>query len=152
MGGPIFGASGKINLAYYDALRSMSKMCSSADAKDTFSSQADHLKESIISHLWNGDAGIMRMSDTVSPTGICQDINAYGVTTGISPFHSKSASFLTAPKDSQLPLAFQGIERWDQKKSSQSLRIRVCSRSSVRAQSRVISHRAHRTCVGSHGR
>jgi alpha-L-rhamnosidase len=94
----------------------MSKMCSSADTKDTFSSRADHLKDSIISHLWNGGAGIMRMSDIVSPTGICQDINAYAITIGVSPFHSKSASILAAPKDSQLPLAFQGIERWDQNK------------------------------------
>jgi hypothetical protein len=56
------------------------------------------------------------MSDTVSATGICQDINAYAITIGVSPFHSKSASILAVPKNSQLPPGFQGIERWDQKK------------------------------------
>jgi alpha-L-rhamnosidase len=116
MGGPIFGASGKINLAFCDALRSMSKMCSAVGVKDTFSSRADLLKDSILSHLWNDEAGVMRMSDISSPTGICQDINAYSITTGIAPPHSKSTAALAAPKDSTLPLAFLGIDRWDQMK------------------------------------
>ncbi|KUJ16636.1 bacterial alpha-L-rhamnosidase domain-containing protein [Mollisia scopiformis] len=116
MGGPIFGASGKINLAFYDALRSMSSMSTFLSIKDTFLDQAATLKESIIHHLWNSEAGIMRMSDLASPTGICQDINAYAITTGVSPAHASSITTLSAPFDGTLPLAFQGIERWDQKK------------------------------------
>jgi alpha-L-rhamnosidase len=116
MGGPIFGASGKINLAYYDALKSMSKMCSIVEAKDTFSMQAQQLKECIVSHLWNKELGIMRMSDITSPVGICQDINAYGITTGVSPEHTSAVSNLAAPEGTALPVAFQNIERWDQKK------------------------------------
>ena len=116
MGGPIFGASGKINLAYFDALTSMSKMSGSVGAKDTFFSTAVTLKASILTHLWNGEAGIMKMSDIVSPTGVCQDINAYAITTGLAPTHSESQSLLAAPKGTELPLAFQGIDPWDQKK------------------------------------
>lgn len=116
IGGPIYGASGKINLAFYDALRSMSKMCSALDIKETFSARADLLKDSLLSHLWNGEAGIMRMSDISSETGICQDINAYAITTGVAPPHSKSTATLAAPKGSTLPRAFLGIDRWDQKR------------------------------------
>jgi hypothetical protein len=135
MGGPIFGASGKINLAYFDALKSMSQMSRVANVKDSFSSTASTLKSSILAHLWNEETGIMRMSDTVSPTGICQDINAYAITTGIAPYvqcpslfnalfhsnlsnriHSQYELNLAAPASAELPLAFQNIERWDQKK------------------------------------
>jgi hypothetical protein len=116
MGGPIFGASGKINLAYFDALKSMSRMSISAKLKEAYSTRAEKLRTSIVSHLWSEESGIMRMSDFASPAGICQDINAYGVTTGVSPFHPKAESILAAPKDAELPLAFQGIERWDERK------------------------------------
>ena len=127
MGGPIFGASGKINLAYYDALKPMGKMCSSVDAKDTFSSRADHLKDSIISHLWNGDSGIMRMSDIVSATGICQDINAYSITTGnffISfPISINSGCSKTFPATSFV----SRDGKMGPKESDQSLRVRICN-------------------------
>lgn len=115
MGGPIFGASGKINLAYFDALKAMAKMCICTKLKDGYSARAERLRTSIVAHLWNTDFGIMRMSDT-SPTGICQDINAYGITTGASPLRPNAESVLAAPQDASLPLAFQGIERWDEKK------------------------------------
>jgi hypothetical protein len=55
------------------------------------------------------------MSDIASPSGVCQDINAYGITIGTSPFHPKAESILAAPSQSKLPLAFQGIERWEEK-------------------------------------
>jgi alpha-L-rhamnosidase len=57
----------------------------------------------------------MRMSNTCSPSGVCQDINAYAITTRIAPLHPKSAPILAAPKDCGLPLAFQGIDRWEKK-------------------------------------
>jgi alpha-L-rhamnosidase len=116
MGGPIFGASGKINVAYFDALKAMASMCICAKLKDGYSARAERLRTSIVSHLWNNESGIMRMSDIASPTGICQDINAYAITTGISPFHPKTDSVLAVSNDGKLPLAFQGIERWDEEK------------------------------------
>jgi alpha-L-rhamnosidase len=115
MGGPIFGASGKINLAYFDALRAMAKMCISAKLKDGYLARAERLRASIMSHLWNENSGIIRMSDITSPNGVCQDINAYGITTGVAPFHPNAESVLCAPEDGNLPLAFQGIERWEEK-------------------------------------
>jgi hypothetical protein len=116
MGGPIFGASGKINLAYYDALNAMTKMSALVDSNDIYFSRAAALKDSIVSHLWNNEAGIIRMSDITSPTGVCQDINAYAITTGVSPPHTKSETILSAPQGTDLPPAFQGLERWDEKK------------------------------------
>lgn len=70
LGGPHFGASGKINLALYDALQSMSQMSASAGVKDTFANRAEGLREAITSNLWNDEAGIMRMTDIASPSGI----------------------------------------------------------------------------------
>ncbi|PVH68309.1 glycoside hydrolase family 78 protein [Cadophora sp. DSE1049] len=116
MGGPIFGASGKINIAYYDALTSMARMSRVMSTKDTFAPRADSLKQSILAHLWNPTEGIMRMSDTASPTGICQDINAYAITTGISSGHAAAETNLAAPQSNDLPLAFQGLARWEDKK------------------------------------
>lgn len=60
MGGPIFGASGKINLAFYDALKSMNTMSLFLDNKDIFSARAEKLKSSILLHLWNAETGTMR--------------------------------------------------------------------------------------------
>lgn len=114
LGGPHFGASGKINLAFYDALQSMSQMSALLGVKDVFSIRAGDLKKSIISHLWNSEAGILRMTDAVSPNGICQDVNAYSTTLGISPSHPSTTQILAST--SQVPLAFQNMERWDKNK------------------------------------
>jgi hypothetical protein len=114
LGGPHFGASGKINLALYDALRSMSQMSTFIGVKDTFASPANELKKSIVSHLWNAELGTLRMTDNASPNGICQDINAYSVTLGISPFHPNTTQILASID--QPPLAFQNLERWDKHK------------------------------------
>ncbi|KAL3427196.1 alpha-L-rhamnosidase (RhaA is able to hydrolyze alpha-1) [Phlyctema vagabunda] len=116
MGGPIFGASGKINLAFYDALRSMSKMATSTENSKKFEKRAERVRQSIVNHLWNDQTGSMRLSDITSSGGLCQDINAYGVITGVSPIHPQTISLLTAPPGSALPLAFSEIEKWDQKK------------------------------------
>ncbi|KAK0109550.1 hypothetical protein ONS95_002236 [Cadophora gregata] len=116
MGVPIFGASGKINIAYYDALTSMARMSRVHGSKDPFSPRAASLKQSILTHLWNHTEGIMRTSDTASPNGICQDINAYAITTGLSPIHAASKTILAAPKGKELPLAFQSLASWDDNK------------------------------------
>ncbi|KAH7409039.1 bacterial alpha-L-rhamnosidase domain-containing protein [Cadophora sp. MPI-SDFR-AT-0126] len=116
MGGPILGASGKINIAYFDALTSMAKLSRVTASKSNFLSRADDLKQSIVKHLWNPTAGTMRMSDIASPTGICQDINAYAITMGLSPAHAAAETNLAAPRSNELPLAFQGLARWEDKK------------------------------------
>ena len=56
------------------------------------------------------------MSDITSANGICQDINAYAVTTGVSPFHTNAKSLLATSLNTDLPLAFQNIERWQDQK------------------------------------
>ncbi|KAE9365871.1 glycoside hydrolase family 78 protein [Stipitochalara longipes BDJ] len=114
LGGPHFGASGKINLTLLDALESMSRMCDLIGAKDSFASRADDLRKSIVSHLWNEENGTLRMTDTVSPNGICQDINAYSTTLGVSPAHQNTIEILASTN--QPPLAFQNLERWDRNK------------------------------------
>lgn len=87
-----------------------------ANSKDTFSPRADNLRHSILIHLWNPTEGVMRMSDIASPTGICQDINAYAITTGLSPTHPAAETTLAAPRNDHLPLAFQGLARWEDKR------------------------------------
>lgn len=52
------------------------------------------------------------MSDVSPADGICQDINAYGITTGVSPPHIEAEAHLAGDK-SQLPLAFQKIDPSD---------------------------------------
>ena len=114
LGGPHFGASGKINLALLDALQSMSQMSASIGVQDSFSTCAEDLRKSIISHLWNAETGTLRMTDTVSPNGICQDVNAYSTTLGVSPSHQNTIDILASTNQS--PLAFQKLERWDKSK------------------------------------
>jgi hypothetical protein len=114
LGGPHFGASGKINLALFDALQSMSKMSTAVRVMDTFASRAKGLREAIISHLWNEEAGILRMTDIASPNGICQDINAYSAILAISPSHPSTTEVLAS--SGQRPLAFRNLERWDKNK------------------------------------
>lgn len=113
LGGPIIGASGKINIAYYDALNSMSQMSSSVNANDTFSAKASTLKENIRATLYSNKTGIMKMSDLMNSTGLCQDINAWAVTTGLTPQNEYSQSLLSAPLGTTLPLAFQNLVGWD---------------------------------------
>jgi len=114
LGGPHFGASGKINLTFYDALKSMSQMSTFFGVKDTFASPADELKRSIVSHLWNAELGILRMTDNASPNGICQDVNAYSATLGISPSHPNTTQILASI--GKPPLAFKNLEAWDKHK------------------------------------
>ncbi|OJJ43674.1 hypothetical protein ASPZODRAFT_136129 [Penicilliopsis zonata CBS 506.65] len=113
--GPIFGASGKVNLAYYDALKCMSRMCDSAGVTDRYASRAEVLKDCIIAHLWNEEAHIMKMSDKFSPTGLCQDIQAYSITTGVSPSPAAAAQALIPGPDEPLPLPYKEIQGWTDK-------------------------------------
>jgi hypothetical protein len=57
------------------------------------------------------------MGDISSRKGVCQDINAYAVMTGIAGApRANASSILPALNGSKFPLPFQGIDRWDQKR------------------------------------
>lgn len=116
MGGPIFGASGKINLALYDALQSMGVLSELISMQNDYRLQANQLKADIRASLWNELDGILRMSDLTTPSGICQDIHAYGLITGVADPHVQALDKLKIPSSGCLPLAFQDIERWDSKR------------------------------------
>ncbi|OBT63617.1 hypothetical protein VE03_07340 [Pseudogymnoascus sp. 23342-1-I1] len=109
MGGPIFGASTKINLAYYEALTSMARMSGVLHMADCYTNRLESLKRSIEDHLWSEKGQVMKMSCTSNPLGICQDVNAYAVSTGIVPPKSDRLR----PDYTENPTAYQGIEGWD---------------------------------------
>jgi hypothetical protein len=67
LGGPIFGASTKIKIAYYEAVTSMAKMRIPLAVDDTYTAQAGGLKESIFADLWGQNKKIVKMSDISSP-------------------------------------------------------------------------------------
>lgn len=112
MGGPVFGASGQINLAFYDALKSMAAMTRAVGATDTYTGRAETLKRSIVAHLWSSKTGILRMSDHSPDGGLSQDTNAYSISLGVSPSHAEDNRTLSCD-DKLLPLAFERLERWD---------------------------------------
>lgn len=109
LGGPVFGASAKINLAYYEALNSMARMSGALHMTDCYTSCLEPLKLSILKHLWSEKGQVMKMSCTSNPLGICQDVNAYAVATGIAPPKSERLR----PDYTENPTAYQGVEGWD---------------------------------------
>ena len=109
LGGPVFGASSKINLAYYEALNSMARMSGELRVTDCYTSRLEPLKQSIRKHLWSDKGQVMRMSCTSNPLGICQDVNAYAVATGVAPPKSDRLR----PDYTKDPTAYQGIDGWD---------------------------------------
>lgn len=113
MGGPIFGASGKINLAYYEALSSMALLSIDAVTKDRYKSRASALKLSIQTHLVDSHNALTRMSDSTPSSGLCQDVAAYGITIGIAPHPNPQSIFVSSLTSKGLPLAFTGIPGWD---------------------------------------
>lgn len=113
LAGPVFGASTEINLALYDTLQSMATMSSDEAEATTLRGKAANLKSAIVRHLWSSETGILRMSDTSPPTGICTHVNAYGISLGVSPRHPDEEDNLIQP-DSKLLPAFKGLDkRWD---------------------------------------
>jgi hypothetical protein len=107
MGGPIFGPSASINLAYYDALNAMASMSVSEKTKVGYLQPALDLRASIIRKLWNETTGTLRFSSTSPAGGICQSTNGYASSLGILPGHySSTGSLYTGVK--LLPAAFQG--------------------------------------------
>ncbi|KAF5606699.1 alpha-L-rhamnosidase A [Fusarium subglutinans] len=112
MGGPVFGVSTGLNLAYLDALNAMTSMSLDDKTASQYSSQAANLKETLIRTLWNNGQGTMRPSLSLDPHGVFQDVNAYAATLGVSPDLPRFAEGILPPGES-LPSAFRGLDKWD---------------------------------------
>ncbi|KAH7158374.1 hypothetical protein DER46DRAFT_558752 [Fusarium sp. MPI-SDFR-AT-0072] len=112
MGGPVFGVSTGLNIAYLDALNAMASMSTDGEAVSQYSSQAANLKEALIRMLWNDDRGTMRPALSLDPGGVFQEVNAYAATLGVSPDHSKLVEGIL-PTSESLPSAFRGLDKWD---------------------------------------
>jgi hypothetical protein len=109
----VFGASGKINIAYYEALTAMAQMGHAIGKANTFTASANSLKESILKHLCNTEINHIRMSDSAPANGISQDVAAFAITTGIVSPNSTNTSILHHDGGSSLPTAYQNIPGWD---------------------------------------
>ncbi|KAK6700760.1 hypothetical protein SNK04_010697 [Fusarium graminearum] len=112
MGGPVFGVSAGLNLAYYDALKAMALMSSEKDMITQYNSQASILKESLVRALWNNKQGTMRLAPSLAADGVFQDVNAYAASLGICSEHSEAVEGIF-PSQASLPVSFRGIDRWD---------------------------------------
>ncbi|KAF5658673.1 alpha-L-rhamnosidase A [Fusarium heterosporum] len=112
MGGPIFGVSTGLNLAYFDALNAMMLMATDKEIKTRYLSEAASLKQSIISALWNHERGTIRPALSLELDGVFQDVNSYAATLGISPEHPHAVDEIYASYDS-LPPAFRGLDKWE---------------------------------------
>ncbi|KAF4964734.1 hypothetical protein FSARC_7333 [Fusarium sarcochroum] len=113
MGGPVFGASAGLNLAYFDALNAMALMSTDEKTRSQYLDQAKCLKESLVRGFWNSERGIMRPSLSLPANGVFQDVNAYAVTLGVSPEHPREIENIFSPGEN-LPPAFRGLGRWDE--------------------------------------
>ncbi|KAL7764074.1 hypothetical protein ACKLNR_005219 [Fusarium oxysporum f. sp. zingiberi] len=112
MGGPVFGVSTGVNLAYLDALNAMASMSPDSKTASEYSHQAANLKQALIHMLWNNEQGTMRPALSLDPEGVFQDVNAYAATLGVSTDHPKVAEGIF-PASESLPFAFRGLDKWD---------------------------------------
>jgi hypothetical protein len=112
LGGPIFGVSTEVNLAYFDALRSMSHMASDRQEAEKFAQKAEEVKEAILQNLWDDESGTLRMSDSSPPGAHAMHFNAYGMSLGISPQHPGELGIISQ-SGSAFPSAFKGDEHWE---------------------------------------
>ncbi|KAF4343807.1 alpha-L-rhamnosidase A [Fusarium beomiforme] len=112
MGGPVFGVSTGLNLAYLDALNAMALMSEDDEIALKYSCEAMRLKDSLIRMLWNNEQGTMRPALYLAANGVFQDVNAYAATLGVSPDHPELVEGIF-PSSQSLPSAFRGLERWD---------------------------------------
>ncbi|EGU88063.1 hypothetical protein FOPG_06066 [Fusarium oxysporum f. sp. conglutinans race 2 54008] len=112
MGGPVFGVSTGVNLAYLDALNAMASMSPDSKTASEYSHQAANLKQALIHMLWNNEQGTMRPALSLDPDGVFQDVNAYAATLGVSTDHPKVVEGIF-PASESLPFAFRGLDKWD---------------------------------------
>ncbi|KAF7856379.1 hypothetical protein EAF04_009907 [Stromatinia cepivora] len=106
----LIGASSKLNLAYYDGLISMSKMCGMSGIEDQYKPRASVLKERILGNLWHSETGVLRLSDRIPPTTISHEVNAYGRILGVIPHTEISDELLGLSKTGELPRTFRHSE------------------------------------------
>jgi hypothetical protein len=116
MGGPVFGASGGINLAYYDNLEAMRIISKSKEKQEHYVERASKLKKSMLQHLYNDKRGISRLSYSTPEEGICHDVNGYAMSLGITPRHDNDLLNLVGSESAELPLAFRNLGHWDMAK------------------------------------
>ncbi|KAK1702702.1 uncharacterized protein CLUP02_14524 [Colletotrichum lupini] len=112
LGGPVFGASGTTNLAYYDALNAVKTMTTDDQRKSQLSEKLETLRKSILTNLWNSEKGCIRMGSALPEEGICQDTNGYAVALDVAEDSDLCASHLSGPPG-WLPAAFKGLQHWD---------------------------------------
>ncbi|KAH7361160.1 Six-hairpin glycosidase-like protein [Pyrenochaeta sp. MPI-SDFR-AT-0127] len=112
MGGPIFGPSGPLNIAYYDSLQAMATMSPTTVSKENYLLKAKELKHCILAHFWDRPSSNFCLSKSLPPGGVCQDVNAYALTTGLTLSCTDDTHHLVDSNDS-LPLAFRGLGHWD---------------------------------------
>jgi hypothetical protein len=112
MGGPVFGPSTSINLAYYDALNAMASISHGVKTKTKYSKAASNLQTSIIANLWDENSGVLRFSSSSSTGGICQSTSGYASSLGVTPEHPRCVGNLTTT-GKLLPAAFQDLGHWD---------------------------------------
>lgn len=112
MGGPIFGPSAGINLAYYDALNAMASMASNETTRLGYLQSALDLQASIVRNLWDENNGVLRFSSNSPNGGICQSTNGYASSLGILPGHSNSTAALRG-STKLLPAAFESLGHWE---------------------------------------
>lgn len=113
MGGPIFGPSASINLAYFDALRAMALMSPEETTRLRYLQSALDLQASIIRNLWDDTNGILRFSTNSATGGVCQSTNGYASSLAILPEHPNTIRALHTSGE-LLPAAFQGLGHWDE--------------------------------------
>ena len=111
-GGPIFGVSAGLNLAYLDALNAMALMAPDNGATSQYYLQASILRESLVRVLWNKEQGTLQPALSLSANGVFQDVNAYAATLGVSPDHPQLVEGIF-PTHNRLPAAFRGLEKWN---------------------------------------
>ncbi|CAG7555743.1 unnamed protein product [Fusarium equiseti] len=111
MGGPVFGVSAGLNLAYLDALNAMALMGPDNGATSQYYLQASSLKESLVRVLWNNEQGTLRPALSLSANGVFQDVNAYAVTLSVSPDHPQLVEGIF-PTHNSPPPAFRGLKKW----------------------------------------
>lgn len=111
LGGPVFGTSCSLNVAYYEALLAMALVSDNATSSKKYVVEAQALKSNIQEHFFDRSSGILRLSDSLPREGICQSTSAHAMTLNLTPPHPKDLHHLTG-SDESLPLAFRDLAHW----------------------------------------
>lgn len=114
VGVPIFGASGPLNVAYYEALQAMKSMSVNDASLDRYHLKAETLKMKVQKQFCDTSSGNLRLSNSVPVDGVCQSTSAHARTVGIvDPLPHTNDSL--CDKDPTLPRAFRNLAHWSAK-------------------------------------